>query len=235
MTGEAGQPPASPPDIVYRLRRDERNEELRYSLRSLANLAHGAVWCVGYKPAWVDAGFVPTERIVPRFHNAINALRTACEVTPEFVLMDDDFYITEPIAEVPANHHGTLEQRAQTAHGTGYRDSLSATAKYLARHGKPALNYELHQPILIDSARMADVLDATKDQSTPLQARSLYANWWGIPSTEAEDCKVRAKTDPLPAGPFLSTEDGAFSAVRPYLQSFFPDPSPYERAERMAA
>ena len=40
-------------DAVYYVRPGDRNDELRYSLRSLANLPHDRVWIVGHTPPWV--------------------------------------------------------------------------------------------------------------------------------------------------------------------------------------
>ena len=163
-----------------------------------------------------------------RWWNALSALAAACEVTPEFVLMDDDFFITEPIAAVQLQHRGSLDEHIAATLGP-YRASLTATRDFLAAHDKPTLSYELHQPMPIDSARMAFVLDAIKAERTPLQARSLYGNWWGIEASQVEDCKIRSRGDQLPAGPFLSTQHSAFVAFRPWLQGLFAAPSRYER------
>ncbi|MFF3129757.1 hypothetical protein ACFVRD_48125 [Streptomyces sp. NPDC057908] len=49
------------PDIVYVVRPWNQNEQLRYSLRTLANLPHRRVWIAGYCPTWVgpDVGRIP--------------------------------------------------------------------------------------------------------------------------------------------------------------------------------
>lgn len=143
--------------------------------------------------------------------------------------MDDDFYVTQPIDAVPSNHAGTLAERAAEASGE-YKASLEATEAFLAHHGRPTRSFELHQPMHIDSDRMNIVLDLASGERTPLQARSLYGNWWGIASSEAADCKVRRSSDPIPASPFLSTQDASFPDFLPFLKQLFPTPSQYEVA-----
>ena len=41
-------------DFVYIVKEDEKNEDLKYSLRSIAKFyPENKVWIVGYKPSWV--------------------------------------------------------------------------------------------------------------------------------------------------------------------------------------
>lgn len=40
-------------DIVYFVKESAKNEELRYSLRSLKNFPHGRVWFYGYCPSFL--------------------------------------------------------------------------------------------------------------------------------------------------------------------------------------
>ena len=41
-------------DVVYCVKDDPDNEELRYSLRSLKNLPHQKVWIYGGGPKWLN-------------------------------------------------------------------------------------------------------------------------------------------------------------------------------------
>ena len=42
-------------DLVYIVKNSEVNEDLRYSLRSVAKFVpHDKIWIVGYKPSWVQ-------------------------------------------------------------------------------------------------------------------------------------------------------------------------------------
>ncbi len=52
------------PDVVYVVRPGDKNEELRYSIRSvIANLPHRKVWIAGYKPTWLsdDLGYIKVQ------------------------------------------------------------------------------------------------------------------------------------------------------------------------------
>ena len=68
------------PDIVYVVRPGERNEELRYSLRSLSNLPHGRVWIAGYMPKWVTGvEHIPSPAKPGSHVHAKANLRAACQ------------------------------------------------------------------------------------------------------------------------------------------------------------
>jgi hypothetical protein len=56
------------PDVVYVVRPGNRNEELRYSLRSIAaHLPHRRVWLAGFCPSWVrNISFIPALSPSPR-------------------------------------------------------------------------------------------------------------------------------------------------------------------------
>ena len=97
----------SAPDVVYLCRSGE-NEELRYSLRSLKNVPHGQVWIFGGAPSWISdrVNFVGVPQTdfnfrdawKTKFENTRRNLYTATqqpEVSEHFLLMNDDFYVTE--------------------------------------------------------------------------------------------------------------------------------------------
>jgi hypothetical protein len=206
-------------DIVYIVRPGDRNEELRYSLRSLANLPHERVWIVGHKPAWVrGVEYIRGNGMHSPQHNAIGNLRLACEhLSQRFVVMNDDFYLMEPIAEVPSWHDGPLAERVQTARGA-YRDHLRAAQ---ARLPDDALAWTLHIPVVVERDPLAEVL-AKLDGRTPPEWRTMYGNLTGQTGAQAPDVKVRRRNDPIPAGPFLSTSDATFPAMRAMLAGRFP-------------
>lgn len=217
-------------DAVYYVRPGERNEELRYSLRSLANLEHDRVWIIGHAPAWVrGVERLPGNREGSVQANAVAALLSACEHVEgdRFVIMNDDFYILEPLAAVPSWHDGLLVDRAKAARG-GYGNHLREALRVLTElgHQQPTA-WTLHIPVVVWRDRLAAILSTLAGKVLP-EWRTMYGNLAGETGEQAPDVKVRRRTDPMPDGPFLSSSDATFRWLHPWLAARFPTPSPYE-------
>jgi hypothetical protein len=225
--------------VLYRVRPGDRNESLRYSLRSLRHLEHGEVFVVGYVPEWVQG----VHHIVGSSHRhkwriVLEHLWLACRELGgrRLILMDDDMYLLEPVSEVPALHRGTLLGQALAHPGGTYGHSLRASHDYLVAQGVASpLSYELHVPMPIDATVAAAVLEPVIMRSRPVQGRSVYANLAHLESTPAEDVKVRGSSDvralpagPLP-GPWISTAPAGWEGMGSRVRGLFPDASPYER------
>lgn len=225
-------------DVVYTCRRGE-NEELRYSIRSIiANFATVEnIWVVGGKPDWYSGNFIPTRPLADPFETVRNNLRIALgdpRISDQFVFMNDDFFINKTISDVPNFHAGTLEKKSQdhtNAFGYNhYASSLMETDAILKQRGiKVPRNFETHIPMVFEKEKLS------KTVGLPYSIRSYYGNIYEIESTDiSNDVKIYMN-DGLPFSssidngtPFFSTEDGSFKVVSEYLESKFPDPSPFE-------
>jgi hypothetical protein len=232
-------------DIVYVVRHAEDNEELRYSLRSLANLPHDRVWIAGYKPTWVSGvGEIPTVQSGSKWENSTGNLLAAClhpDVSERFVLFNDDFFVMHPIDAVPVLHRGPVSEVAAAYARNGeshYLTGMLETAALLRRLGHPdPLSYELHVPMTLDKARCAEVLGIPGQMGMRLRVlhkRTLYGNVEAVGGAETHDVKVPyPASEWSPEWTFLSTHESTFTAgtVGGYIRSRFPDPSPYECEE----
>lgn len=102
------------PDIVYPVRPGTINEELRYSLRSLANVPHGRVWIAGHRPPWArGVGHIPVPPQATKYLGSTANLRAAVEhpeVAEEFLYFNDDFFVMTAVQEVPALHRGPVDR-----------------------------------------------------------------------------------------------------------------------------
>jgi hypothetical protein len=231
-------------DVVYRVKPKERNAELRFSLRSLAHLDHDRVWLAGFQPSWIrNVGLIPTrERHDDKWQNIAIALEAVCswpELSDRFVLMDDDFFVMQPVDEVPTWHRGPASEFLSRHGGdNAYHRGLRATVRFLQElgHADP-LSYELHVPMVFDKAAMADALSLPTQRGKTiacLQQRTLYGNVVGIGGDQVPDVKVVSSTrnQPWRERPFISTTDHSFSStdVGKFIRAAFPDASPYEEA-----
>lgn len=225
-------------DVVYFVRRGA-NEELRFSLRSLAaNLPHERVWIVGDKPPWVQGvQFVQGNRLGgSKWRNVYDNLRLAAEhvEADRFVVMNDDFHITHPTTAeaLPTWHRCLLTAHIPKTSGH-WRRSLESTLAFLIACGFEApLSYELHLPVVMERAKLGEVLAEARHQTPliPPQWRTLYGNWWHVPTTPAPaDVKVGRRTVWQPGG-FVSTSDMSWPASEAgrWVRKHFATAGPYE-------
>jgi hypothetical protein len=232
-------------DVVYRYRKTGNNEdELRYSLRSLSNLPHSKVWIAGDLPAWVkDVGHIPTSQASNKWEDSRQNVAAACkhpEVSDQFVLMDDDFFVIQPIDEVPALHRGEINDllAAYARKHSTYRAGFADTAKMVfAARGmqNPALAYNLHVPMVLDKQKVLQSIEALDalDVMRPkcFHFRTWYGNYAHQGGTKSSDVKIVNSTESLPSGPFLSTTRASFNSAGKLgrsVRAMFRSPSPYE-------
>lgn len=224
---------------VYFVRPGDDNEELRYSLRSLANVAHGDVWVVGYKPSWVrNVGYLPVAAPKTRIHwtQAVVALTEACrspEIPETFQLWNDDFFTLQPTA-IPLWHKGPVEDYARYGRSaTNWKTGMQETVRLLNAWGIDAvLDYELHVPMTVDKQKMGEALSRAAPYGLKaLQRRTLYGNLWAIGGEPHDDVSIGNRRD-VPSGVWVSTNDQSFTfgRVGQHIRRLFPDPSPYEEA-----
>lgn len=214
--------------ILYRLRHDQTNEHLRYSLRSLANLPHGEVYVVGHAPAWLrNVVVIAPERRLGKHRALLADLYLACQRIPhrDVLLIDDDVYVMRPRLEVAPLNRGPLAQH-MAARTDLYGLTLRSTYDYLQRLGiGEPLSYELHVPMPLDTEAAVAAL-APALRGPPVQARSVYGNVVGVGGECIADVKVAATMQP--PTDYLSSSPATWRHWRSVLADRFPTPSQYE-------
>lgn len=235
-------------DVVYVVAQGDGNDELRHSLRSLAkNLPHDRVWLAGHRPKWVvNAEWIPVKQYGRKWANSTANLLTACahpEVSEHFYLFNDDFFILEPMDEFPVLHRGPVHEvtadynRRRGGNPGSYRLGMEQTRELMVELGiEHPLSYELHVPLPVRKAGMAEALHIAAERGKSIVAvhkRSLYGNLDGIGGRQIEDVKVIGQTLPIPRSlpvPCVSTGSTSWSGrVGRQLRKRFPEPGPYER------
>lgn len=229
------------PDIVVPVREGAVNRQLRYALRSWeAHLPHRQVWIVGYLPQWAHG-----VRHLPlhqggrtKYANTTAAVRRACEhpeVSARFLLCNDDFFVMQPVGEMPALHRGPVREveayyasRASGAYLAGMRE----TAALLTDLGYPdPMSYELHVPLPVEKTLMLQALDAGQRLNV-VHKRTLYGTIAGLGGEQIEDVKIlhRAPHGYGPESTFISTMPDSFTNghVGQFIRKAFTAPSRYE-------
>lgn len=209
-------------DAVYFLK-EGRNEELRYSLRSIEkNFPFSRVVFYGGKPQGITPDLhIHVKQTEPtKWERVRNMLLLACEndeLTDKIWLFNDDFFVMRKIDEPPiAIYDGTLSERiTQLEKPTFGRPTIYS--KLLRRLEKvlhnceiaEPLNYATHTPMLIDRKDMAQVLRA--ENKTPM-ARSLYGNIYKIGGIDEPDVKYHQNHKPQnESSVYISTSDESWN------------------------
>lgn len=227
-------------DIVYILKNGDISDEIIYSIRSVcANFPYRKIWFYGGQPEKIRPDFAVaiSQKGNNKWEKVNNTLKEICkndEITEDFWLFNDDFFVMKKVRKVEPMVGGTLWSRAQkVASKYGGRDSkyssqLKDTARVLRDNGYDRLNYALHVPMLIN--RKKALLTLEKFPNCPM-FRSLYGNHHKIGGIVTEDVKIHSEIE-LPKGDevFLSTDDNSFNngKVGEYIRNAFPDPCKYE-------
>lgn len=214
-------------DIVIPLKRAIINEELRYTLRSICeNVSHEIVWLSGYKPSFLQGpvGEVPVS--VPfgnKYNKAANNILAACkhsEVTDDFMLFNDDFFVMKPLKDFKNMHRGLLTDHMKELEVKGitnpYSHGMQRTYDLLQALGhKEPLDYGLHIPMIINKQKWIDMWKQLKElnpEGKPVHLRTFYGNIYNIGGEEIKDSKI-AEFDEVPTGEeiFLSSNDDSFA------------------------
>lgn len=222
-------------DIVYPL--GPHKPELRYSLRSLANVEHDQVWVVGEsKPAWakVEHLAVRNGRGKPQSLFKVFAAVAACDdISEDFIYFNDDFFALRP-ASIPNWHRANLkpaEPRTKVSF-IGWPASCRATGWFLQHQGYPIRDYEIHTPMVLNRTALRETIEWARDHPY-LQVRSLYANHHRIGGYKHKEVKIGNRRDVPGNQTWVSTSDNAFASgeVGRFLRDKFSKPSAYEGDE----
>jgi len=227
-------------DIVYILKNPYDSDELKYSLRSVCkNFPYRKIWIYGGRPDGIE----PDEMVElvqhgpNKWQKVSNTIRLICqneEITPDFWLFNDDFFVMQKVKTVTPMLSGTLWARAKKitnkygGNDSRYSAQLKETARALRDKGYDRLDYALHVPMLINRKKGLRTLDTFPNYP---MFRSLYGNQHKIGGVVVDDVKIQNEIDkPKGNEVFLSTDDSSFEkgVVGRYIREAFPDKCKYE-------
>lgn len=227
-------------DIVYILKNECNSEEIIYSIRSVCkNFPYRKIWIYGGKPENITADRIVelTQTGSNKWEKVNNTLKAICkndEITPDFWLFNDDFFVMKKTRKVEYMAGGTIWARVQRINGRyGNRDSaysaqLKDTARVLRDKGYDRLDYALHVPMLINREKALETLGEFKGYP---MFRSLYGNHHKVGGVLTDDVKITSLTE-VPTGGelFISTDDNSFAngKIGEYIRNAFPEKCKYE-------
>lgn len=231
-------------DIVYILREGVDSDELRYSLRSVCkNFEYNKIWfyCGCPKDIKPDE-YVPFKQIgynpLDKVHSTFEAILKNEEITENFYLFNDDFFIMQPYEQEVSLSSGSLDYRALLIEQRRGKESLynqyvKYTSKILKERGYDSLSYEGHTPLLINKERGLQALRAFPDTTL---FRSIYGNYNQIGGKIIDDVKV-IEYDVIPDEDciLLSTDENSFAKgkVGEFIRERFSESCQYEIVKKL--
>ena len=223
-------------DIVYFVKDTDKNEELRYSLRSLKNFPHDKVWFYGGCPTGLKPDFhIPVDQDQPtKWANIFKMFKMAVfnkDISKDFWLFNDDFFVMQPVKEGPNYYDGDLYKRVVTLEDkhngiTPYSQQLRYTLQELEGMGCNTVNYALHVPMAINKKKGQEL---TKIMDGPM-IRCVYGNYFKVGGEQHSDFKIDSIDKIYKGGDYLSTNDKSFThgAVGKQIREIFNTKCKYE-------
>lgn len=223
-------------DIVYFIKDGTRNEEFRYSLRSVCeNMPFNRVWVFGGCPTSI----VPDVRIrvnqegETKWDKVHSMFKLACEnkeLSDNFILFNDDFFIMKPTDEIKPYYRDTLENHVELLGKGPYASMLSDISDELKSRGLTTYSYELHIPFVFNKKKLLKLLNDNPDLRC---TRTMYGNTYKIGGEPRADVKIFSAK---PAFDFknsdmLSTDDPVININNDawrWIQKQFPKKCKYE-------
>ena len=226
-------------DIVYILKNEITTDELKYSIRSVEKnfIDRRNIWFAGGKPVGIEPDHYLhiNQTGSNKWQKVSNTLKIICttpEISENFWLFNDDFFIMHPIAEIPAAVDGTMNKRIkeliQKNNLSNYAKELLATKRALENRGYDTLNYALHIPMLINKEKALNTL--YEFPYNPM-FRCLYGNMYNTAQVVMPDVKIYLENiTPKSNEILLSTSDKSwtYGKVGEYIRKHFPEKSSYE-------
>lgn len=222
--------PLSPGPLAY--------DELKYSLRSFeTNTNVERVWFLGGRPMWLRTKrHIKTAQPHDKWKNARLQLRAALDsphISDPFWWMNDDFYLMEPVDELPLWHGGPYDEWlaklgprfAKSRYVTEGRRTISV----LKGQGvTEVLGWSLHTPLLVFKDSMHRALELDAEHKQTLHPRTLYANLAGLEGLRAPCHDVKGTAAPKHVYASSSNAGWRASPLGKHIRAKFTEPSRWE-------
>lgn len=224
-------------DVIYVLKNNYTDEELRYSVRSVVqNFQYRKLVFVGGCPEYMTADIVIPHKQegASKWKRSMGSLKKALSdnrLTEDVWLFNDDFFVMDRHSDDINYFNGTLEKRIidlkkANPRGSTYISGLDNLRGNLMFYGKDTLSFALHVPFLINRAKALAIFEKPGSD----MFRSYYGNFYEIECRYMKDVKVYDQ-ETIPDTSFISTSDEAFKTgkVGTFLRKYFSEPSKYEK------
>ncbi len=226
-------------DIVYPVGTGSlcKNQELKYSLRSLKFIEHRKIFIIGHRPGFLNniIHVHYSERTHKKQFNVINKILAACKLdnlSHDFILMNDDFFFLKETEIKKYLYNCSIKALQNKTPRTQYGKSLASTIDYLNNNHLPFNNFEIHYPMIFNKQKFLNLFSSF-DLNQQVNYRSVYGNYFKLDGyVSHKDFKLHEIDQ------FNESEDYEFISIadkimvydrfKNFLKNKFPDKSNYE-------
>ena len=116
--------------------------------------------------------------------------KLACEnkdLSDNFILFNDDFFIMKPTDKIKPYHRGLLEDHVKVLGKGAYATMLTGIDKELKKRGLTTYSYELHIPFIFNKKKLLKLLN---DDPNLRCTRTMYGNIYKIGGERKSDVKM---------------------------------------------
>lgn len=225
-------------DLVYLYKRCPLSDiEIRFSLRSAEKfLKFDRVFIVGDKPKIFNDKVIHIKCADDQKNKHLNIKKkidcvvNRADISDDFILMNDDFFLLKPFDTIPYFYNMTLKERVENpSKSEEYNKRIQAVYKVFP-NGK---SFEVHCPIVINKQKMKDLINRYSDKED-FARRSMYANWYikERDQVKSKDGKIYL-IEQIPKAEevgFMSTDNifANTTGFKVFISNKFREPSSYE-------
>lgn len=223
-------------DIVY-IYKKSQSDELKYSIRSVEeNFPFRKLVIVGDRPEGIKPDyFLGVDQLMTKGRNVVNAIYNIIEdsnISDDFWLFNDDFFVMKPIKQMTPYYNGELSDLISLLYrkfgNNQYVEILKRSLYELVDKGYSIHNYETHTPLLLNKDKVKELIKVFNDLSG---FRSKYGNYFKIGGRNVADVKVSTNRKPNENNRLLSTSNASFTdyKVGELIRETFKNKSKYEQ------
>lgn len=230
-------------DVVYFVSAYPKSD-LLYSIRSVAkNLEFNKLWIYGGKRMNIMPDKyvrIMNQKGGDKCEKVRSMYKEVClndEITDDFIMFHDDFFVMKPMNSIEPIYRGTFEQHISDVEAkfgknlSKYTFLLKHASKTLKMANKSTLSYELHTPFVFNREKLLKILELYPNEHC---IRSIYANYYKIGGKKYHDVKIfdMKPTFDYKTETLLSTDDTitiADNEYWDYIRNQFKNKCRYER------
>lgn len=188
------------------------------------------VWLVGEYPEWYTGNHIVCKDTHTTTYNIWHKVLAAAQcpdISDDFLFINDDYFFLKPFkcADVPYEY-------TDVTGNTPYKKLLRHTLDICAKSGLPALNYDVHRPMIINKAQFIKAYDfffwhlAIHEG---LVMKSCYANLAGVEGQWCRDIKLTSGCDIPDVDMFSIADDFITPSFKQYCGERWVEKSRWEK------
>lgn len=133
----------------------------------------------------------------------------------KFIYMNDDFFIGNQFNPERVLSNGLINVNPD--HAPTYQEACKNTIEFLREYNHPIINYECHQPVMMDSDLVLDLFEGINYQDHNHFIKSMYFNVYPHVTTHGENLKIKSSQA---VAKELLIRYGCFSASDTFLTHY---------------